>query len=167
MGSTVTRIRLRFVKEYVDHTGVVRRYFRRGGAKDVPLPGVPGSKEFMAAYQAALAAFDKPKATPIGSGRTEPGTMAALIAAYYSSVEYKTLAPITRATYRNEIEKIRVEHGSKRVAKLTREHVRKQLAAKAPTPGAANKLLRTLRLLMRFAVEMEPPMRRDDPTAGI
>jgi integrase len=93
--------------------------------------------------------------------------MAALIADYYGSAEYKNLAPITRATYRNEIEKLRLRHGTKRVAKLTREHVKKLLAEKADTPGAANKLLRTLKLLMRFALAMDPPMRRDDPTAGV
>jgi hypothetical protein len=32
-----------------------RYYFRRRGFKKVALPGLPGSQEFMAAYQAALA----------------------------------------------------------------------------------------------------------------
>jgi len=163
----VTRIRLRYVKEYRDQTGVVRRYFRRGKAKEIPLRGEPGSREFMEAYQAALEQHSEPPAKPIGSSRTEPGTMAALIASYYSSGAYKNLAPITRATYRNEIEKIRQQHGTKRVAKLGRDHIKKLVAEKAETPGAANKLLRVLKMLMRFALDMDPPMRRDDPTAGL
>jgi len=52
-------------------------------------------------------------------------------------------------------------------AKLTREHVKKLVAEKAASPGAANKLLRVLKMLMRFALDMDPPMRRDDPTAGL
>jgi integrase len=163
----VTRIRLRYVKQYRDQTGVLRRYFRRGRAKQIPLPGEPGSREFMEAYQAALAERSEPAVQPIGAHRTEPGTMAALIADYYGSAEYKNLAPITRSTYRNEIEKLRLRHGGKRITKLTREHVKKLLAEKADAPGAANKLLRTLKMLMRFAMAMDPPMRRDDPTSGI
>ena len=33
----------------------MRYYFRRRGTKAIPLPGLPGSEEFMAAYAAALA----------------------------------------------------------------------------------------------------------------
>jgi integrase len=163
----MTRIRLRYVKEYLDQTGVVRRYFRRGKAKEIPLPGEPGSREFMAVYQAALEQHSTTPPKPIGASRTEPGTMAALIASYYGSAEYKNLAPITRATYRNEIERVRLRHGTKRVAKLGREHIKKLVAEKAASPGAANKLLRILKMLMRFALDMDPPMRRDDPTAGL
>ena len=47
-------IRIPYVKEYRDKTGVVRRYFRKRGCKSVVLPGAPGCSEFMAAYQAAM-----------------------------------------------------------------------------------------------------------------
>jgi integrase len=87
------------------------------------------------------------------------------VAAYYAGAEYKNLAPITKATYRHEIEKLRREHADKRVAALERKHVKRLIAEKAHTPGAANKLLRTLRMLMRFGVEIE--LRKDDPTFAI
>jgi hypothetical protein len=45
---------LAYVKTYRDRHGKVRRYFRRPGFKPIPLPGLPGSAEFMQAYQAAL-----------------------------------------------------------------------------------------------------------------
>ena len=51
----MTRIRLKYVNEYRDRHGRVRRYFRRRRGRSIPLPGLPGSIEFMAAYQAALA----------------------------------------------------------------------------------------------------------------
>jgi hypothetical protein len=51
----MTSIRLRYINEYRDRHGKLRRYFRRPGSRTVPLPGLPGSIEFMAAYQAALA----------------------------------------------------------------------------------------------------------------
>jgi hypothetical protein len=54
----MARIRLRFVNSFVNKNrkdGRARYYFRRPGMKAVPLPGIPGSEEFMAAYHAAHA----------------------------------------------------------------------------------------------------------------
>jgi hypothetical protein len=50
----MTTIRLRYVDRFVDRHGHPRHYFRRPGCKRIRLPGLPGSAEFMAAYQAAL-----------------------------------------------------------------------------------------------------------------
>ena len=61
------------------------------------LPGEPGSREFMAVYQAALEQHSTSADKAHRGERKEPGTMAALIASYYGSAEYKTLAPITRS----------------------------------------------------------------------
>ena len=48
-------MRLRYVQAFVDRkTGVAFHYFRRRGFPRVRLPGLPGSREFMAAYQDAL-----------------------------------------------------------------------------------------------------------------
>jgi integrase len=60
----MTKIRLRFVNEYLDRHGKIRRYFRRPGSRSVKLPGLPGSIEFMAAYQAALAVVAPPPPSP-------------------------------------------------------------------------------------------------------
>ena len=55
----MTRIRLKFVQAWVDREGRVHRYFRRPGYPRIRLPGLPGSAEFMAAYQEAyILAFD-------------------------------------------------------------------------------------------------------------
>ena len=51
----MTNLRLRYVHSFIDHNGHPRHYFRRPGFKRVTLPGLPGSAEFMEAYQAALA----------------------------------------------------------------------------------------------------------------
>ena len=50
----MTKLKLKHGNEFRDRHGRVRRYFRRPGCKSVSLPGLPGSAEFMAAYQAAL-----------------------------------------------------------------------------------------------------------------
>lgn len=145
----MTRIRLPYIHEFRDRHGTVRRYFRRHGRR-LPLPGVPGSSEFMAAYQAALADEAPPET---GADRTISGSVSALVVSWYSSAEFKQLADTTKTTYRGIIERFRAEHGEKPVKMLKPEHVRRQISAKADTPAAANNLLKVLRMLMRFAVE--------------
>ena len=58
-GSLMTRIKLKYVHEYRDVRGKPRRYFRRPGFKQIALPGLPGSTEFMTAYEQALAGLSR------------------------------------------------------------------------------------------------------------
>jgi len=160
----MANLRLRFVHSFIDHNGHPRHYFRRPGYKRVTLPGLPGSAEFMEAYQAALAGQTAPR-HDIGASRTVPGTINALVVAYYNKALPLLGSPITRSTYRNILERFRKEHGDKRVAMLRRKDVVAMLAAKAETPGAANHWLRMVRTLMRFAVDEE--MIEVDPTARV
>ncbi len=151
-------IDLAYVHRFRDRHGHVRHYFRRPGYPSVPLPGLPGSAGFMEAYKAALSS--KPR--PIGESRTQPGGFDDLAVRYYASAEFRQLAAVTQATYRNRIEVLRTAHGSKPVTGLRREHVRALMATKADKPAMANGLLKLLRILMRFAIE--EGWRRDDPT---
>lgn len=160
----MTRIKLAFIHRFTDRHGKVRHYFRRPGYKQVPLPGLPGSVEFMAAYQAALAGETAPL-LEIGADRTKPRSVSALAVLYYRSAEFQQLAPVTQATYRNIIERFRADHGDKPVAVLERRHVRGMVAAKAATPAAANGLFKMLRILLRLA--LDEGWRQDDPTYGV
>ena len=45
------------VHGYLDRLGKARFYYKRKGAKGVPLPGLPWSPQFMAAYNLAHAAY--------------------------------------------------------------------------------------------------------------
>ena len=92
----MTSIKLAYVHEFCDRHGTVRRYFRRPGFKQMPLPGLPGSAEFMAAYQTALEC--QPLA--IGAKRTKPGSVNAALAGYYTSLEFRSLAAATQAMRR-------------------------------------------------------------------
>jgi integrase len=148
-----------------DHNDAVRlaSFFRRRGLKAIPLPGLPGSEEFMNAYQMALALADE---TPpeIGSHRTEPGTINALVVSYYKSDEWlHGLAEETRKTRRRIIERFRVKHGSKRVRLLRRDHIAKMLV-EIEKPIAKRHWLNAIRGLLRHAV---PTMLKEDPTEGI
>jgi integrase len=160
----MTKIRLQFVHQFRDRHGKTRRYFRRPGFKRIPLPGLPGSDEFMDAYKAALAGDTAPKAE-IGAARTIPGTVAAAVVSYFNSAAFQLLAAETRRTRRNILERFRAEHGDKRIALLHRTAIDRMVAAKAKTPAAARNFLKTLRALMVHVIAQG--MRADDPTAGI
>src|ERR1700730_12169821 len=92
----MTSIRLAYVQEYRDRYGKPRRYFRRPGFKSVPLPGTPGSPQFMAAYETALSA----ERTPIGRKNAD-GTIAALVAGFYRSASFDNLKPKSQRLYRS------------------------------------------------------------------
>jgi integrase len=154
----MTKLSLNYVHRFKDRHGHLRHYFRRPGYPRVALPGRPGSAEFMGAYQAAL----ETQPLPIGANKIAPASLDALVHAYYASPEFRQLAPITQATYRNRLERLRAVHGSKPVVGLRREHVRAIMAAKLDTPAMANGLLKVLRILMRFA--LNEGWRQDDPT---
>jgi integrase len=159
----MTRINLKYVNAFANRGRKDKRlryYFRRRGGKAIPLPGLPGSEEFMAAYAAALAGLS---IIEIGASRTLPGTINALAVTYYGSVDWQKLAPDTKKNRARVIERFRAEHGKKRVALLHRHHILQMLAA-IKTPSAKRHWLKAIRGLLRTAI---PSMRRDDPTEGI
>jgi len=175
----MTRIRLPYVNEFRDRHGKIRRYLRQPGCKAVPLPGLAGSAEFMAAYQAALsgtAALHK----EIGEARTIAGTVQAIVAAYLdyspgSTSPFKTLAAETQRTRRNILENLREAHGDKRVYRteatgrrvmvLNREHVQRMVNEKSSTPFGQRNFLNTLRAMFKWAIEEGRVP--DDPTLGV
>jgi integrase len=158
-------MRFKYVHQWVDkrNGGAKARYYFRRDGKRVPLPGMPGSAAFMIAYQAALT--EQQALVAIGASRLKAGSIAALVAAYFSSPAFMTLKPATRQTYRLILEKFRVEHGDKPVALLTRQHINAMLAKRVATPGAANHWLRLVKAVMAFAVE--EGFRSDNPAIGV
>jgi integrase len=149
-----------FVHHFLDRHGRPRFYFRRRGYKQVPLPGLPWSPQFMAAREVAMGS---PAAPEVGASRTMPGTVNALVVSYFGSNDWSRLARDTRRTRKPIIERFRVQHGDKRVALLRQEHLLKMLA-EIEKPLAKRHWLRAIRGLLKAAV---PSMRNDDPTAGI
>ena len=137
----------RHVHSFLDRHGKPRFYFRRPGFKNVPLRGLPYSREFMADYEAALAS----QPAPVGADRTRPGTMRALALSYLASPGFTALRPSTRHVYRLAIERFCRAHGDKRASELRHEHVVRLMGARAERPNAANALRILLRVLMRHA----------------
>lgn len=149
------------VSYYRDRHGVMRWRFRKAGLSESQTRALYGSPEWLAWYQAALSG----EPVQIGAGRTEAGTMSALIVDYYTTAKWVQLAPNTRTTYRGILERMRAEHGHRKVADLTADRIEKLLDARATTPAAANNLLRMFRILMPLAIKRG--MIKVDPAAYV
>lgn len=147
----------------VDRHGKRRYRFRRKGFRTVYLPGLPGSPEFVAAYEAA--ADGSTSRVEPGAGRTIPGTVHALAVLIYASAEWAQLSATTQKTYRGIIERIRRDYGTLPVKPMTRGNVLTMRDARKDTPAAANNLLKVLRWMMAFAVSRG--LRDDNPVIGI
>ncbi len=156
-------IRLNYVHAFADRYGRRRYYFRRRG-KRTPLPGEPGSRVFMEAYAAAL---DESGPTRHSRRRQPPaaGTFAALATLYFHSPNFGKLSPTTKGNYRRIIDGFLAEHGHGRVDQFRRQHVDKIIGRMADRPGAAITLLKRIRTLVRFAIEIG--WIASDPTAGV
>jgi integrase len=107
----------------------------------------------------------KSLAGDIAAERTKLGSFNALAVAYYRSPEFKNLKVSTQASRRGIIERFRTEHGDKPVRLLGRSHIKAIIGAKAATPEAANNLLKVLRVLLAFAVDLG--IIAHNPAAGI
>jgi len=132
---------------YIDCRGKPRWYLRRPGFKQAPLPGLPWSPDFMAAYEAGMAGG---KIEP-GKSRIKPGSIADLITIYYQTAAFTRLSDATRQTYRGILERFRADYGEHPVARLEDHHITAILDKKAATPAAANNLRRMLRSIMKLA----------------
>src|ERR1700747_606012 len=105
----MTKIRLPYVHEYRDRHGRLRRYVRRPGSARVALPGLPGSPGFMQAYQDAMSgAVLRPRAP-------KDGTLAALAADFFGSIEFANLKPSSQATYRLALAPVSPRRGLSRI----------------------------------------------------
>jgi integrase len=157
----MSNIRLRYIRGWVDKkTGKAYWRFRRRGYKEVTLPGLPGSREFMAAYQQAL---DQAQ-VPIGAKRTKAGSVSAAIVGYYdSTMFFGSLAPSTQAIRRQILERFRADHGDKPIALLPQRFIVLMLGKLKPSVAIG--WLSAIRHLMQYAVSAN--LCEIDPTQGI
>src|SRR6516225_4917649 len=147
---------------HIDRENGKRRVrFRRAGIL-LYLTGTPWGEDFMRQYAAAL---DGLKVQTVGLGRTKPGTISALAAAYYQSPDFRSLADSTKDHRRRIIDKFRCKHGDKPLKGLRREHIVQIMADKAETPEAANNLIKLLRVMLNYAVDLG--MIESNPVTGI
>lgn len=142
-----------YLQVFKDRHGHVRYYYRRKDYPRVTLPD-PSSAAFWSAYDAA--GRQAPATEGAAANRTEPGSIYALIVAYYQTAEWRALRESTKTGYRNMLDRFRVKHGHKSVAKVTTKYLDELFEEMAlKTPGAARNLRKRLRRVFRLAVKME------------
>jgi len=145
MGKPVAVLKLKYVNEYRDRRGKLRRYFRKGSTRGA-LPGEVGSPEFMAAYQAFLG--DRPAPTTKISG-----SLGLLVTEFYGSRAFRDLKASSKQTYRAALEPIAKQHGH-RTARITHRHAAKVIAEIGETkPAMANLTKRVLQAVYKYAVK--------------
>lgn len=162
-GADVTKIKLPYIHSFRDRHGKLRHTFRKTGCKKVTLPGLPGSREFMDAYQACLE--NAPDRLEVGASSVKAGSISALIVQYYQSSDFKSLRPSTQKTYKGIIERFRTDYGALPVKGMEPKHVRAIIDKRSATPEAANNLLKMIRRLMQFAIERD--WRDTDPARDV
>jgi integrase len=159
----MARIKLRYVNEFIDRHGHVRRYFRRPGGRAMRLPGLPGSIEFMSAYQAALAAVSPP---PPSSKHIVHGSLVEVAAGYFRSASFVNLSPSSQELYRTALKPVLAAHGHRLVRELPRDAARNVIEAiGAAHPGMANVTRAVLSKIMAYAIKNG--VRTDNPFAGL
>jgi integrase len=159
----VSKIELPYVQAYRDCRGKMRHYLRRPGKPRVPLPGIPGSAQFMAAYESAIAA-NAP--LPVVKRQHKEGTIGHLVDRFYRSGAFSKLAPSSQRTYRLVLDKFAIEDGHRLVRDMPRAvaaGIVEQIGA--TRPGMANLTAATLKRLFSYAVKLG--MRPDNPFVGV
>ena len=151
-------VKLRHIKAYRDRHGKLRHYVRRQGFRSVPLPGRPGTPEFMAAYNAAIEGKTA-RVTP----RAAEGTIRQLVTDYLRSPDFLNLKATSQAQYRAILDKFTTKHGHRPVESMPRKNAQKIIGEIADTdgPAMANLTKWVLHALMNFAVRND--WRPDNP----
>lgn len=162
----MARFKLKYVHSDTDRHGNVRYYFyKRGAEKKVRLKGLPGSREFMDAYAAALEG--RPFSAPTADAshlRPDQHTLDWLCAAFYQSAGFKRLADGTRQNLRSQLRAVTNETVSpqdrRRVGELpfhsiTTRAIRDLRDRRADVPNSANHRLAALRSLFKWAADDE------------
>jgi integrase len=159
-------LRLRWVVSDPDRHGNSRWYLRRPGHKKIRLPGLPGTPEFMAAYNAAIAGDAAPAPLAATAG---PGSVNWLCQQYFAGAMF--LVEISKGTQnarRNILKQICATIGALPYARIEQRHIVKWMDARSATPEAANNLLKALRHLFLFAFSRGlMPKDAVNPTDGI
>jgi len=159
----MARIKLRYVNAFVDRHGKVRYYFRRRGSRSVKLPGLPGSIEFMSAYQAALATVAPPPASPKHVIR---GSLTEVTTGYFRSAAFANLSASSQQVYRLVLNPVLAAHGHRLVREMPKTAARNIIEAIGATrPGKANLTRAALSQVMAYAIATG--VRTDNPFSGL
>jgi integrase len=161
MGSLMARMpkkRPLYVETYLSRHGRRMWFFRVGKQPRVRLPDEYGSPEFIAAYREALAAHL--------AGEKKPGrTLGWLIQQYRVSPAHNALAPETKKQFRYQLDRLIERNANAPLDEITPASIAAGRDARAVKPSDANKYLKCVSALFRFAVDRH--LMKSNPAQGI
>lgn len=154
------RPKLPYVHKQTTRHGKTVYYFRHGKGPRIRLPDKYGSREFVAAYRAALAGEAQPSQTKYAAN-----TLGWLFDQYKASSKFKSLAPSTQQMRHNIMARIAANAGGARLADITPKVIRKGREDRSATPEAANNFLKVLKAVYSWA--LEAGLVETDPTRDV
>lgn len=125
------------------------------------------TKDFMAAYWAALADLRGAPAPEVKPVIVREDTFNWLFQQYYRSAMFKRLDPATQKDKRSVIDRFAEGAGDLPYKKYRREDMERSQQARVATPGAADKLVKVLRAVFNWAMSQKPPLMAQNPAVGI
>lgn len=138
-----------------------RYVFRKDGRK-ITLPGPCGSDAFWTAYTAARAGIAPATGKRVAKSLVAKGSLGALVESYFASAAFKAGDKLTQSDKRGVLNSILKEplvpgkplmFDTCPVSSITRKHIAVLRDRKAGTPNAANKRLRYVGLLFKWAMD--------------
>ena len=139
---------MRFKLPYVAEVKPGFFYYRRGGRYWGRLPGKPGPAEFAREYERLNTSFGQAPAAP-----AIPGTFGHLVESYLAGAEYRqNLKLKTREAYRYDLDTLKSVFGTARTDDIDVTHVLALRDKLAATPGKANTLIRTMRVVFAWGI---------------
>ncbi|MFD2173633.1 site-specific integrase [Rhodobacter lacus] len=148
---------------YKDRHGKTRADYKPHGGKGIALPLPVGPPEFLLAYAKAVEGEKLERAK--AKMPTAKDTFRDLLQLHLGSALYSKLSPRSKRNYRVILEKFCAKNGNLPVSQFSRKHASAILAKLSATPEAANTLMKRLRLLLNFAVDIG--MIPSNPMAGM
>jgi integrase len=146
-------LRLKYVHSWHDKkTGGIRYTFRYKG-RQWPLPGLPGSKEFGAVYDALYQEHIAKLKPTIAYA---PATLGGVIEKYLASdskLGFLRKSPNTQRVYRRILDRLKEVAGRGIIADLREDHVRQIRQKFLPSTSQADMAVIVLRILWVFAKE--------------
>ncbi|MFC3227383.1 tyrosine-type recombinase/integrase [Marinibaculum pumilum] len=163
------KVKLRYLLPDIDRHGNPRLYVRVPGRKRVRIRETPGTPEFLAAYQAAIAGTaGTADARPAQKPPAAPQTLRWLVERYLQSTDFLQLGERTRYVRRGILDRITEAKGDKPYARLEPRHIREFFRdPHVEHPEAGNAKVKALRQLFRWACDDTVGLARDNPAARV
>lgn len=146
--SDMPRPRRPYVQKEVTRHGKTVWYFRRGKEARIRLPGTFGSKEFNAAYDAAMAGTPLPE-----KAKAPQSSLKWLVERFLESGRYSKFKPNTQRTYKYMLASVLKTGSDLNFKAITQSDVMSGKVRREHKPTMAVAYVQVMRALFKFAVD--------------